>query len=124
MSSAMNGVVFHTSTSTTAHIAICGLAVQATGVEMMCRFISMSLMMPNWSCSIQPQMRAETMVGMAHGTRMAVRTSARPGNSAFSTSAITMPRQVSMMSETTVNHTVFHTARHQSGSASTPPQEA
>ena len=44
-----------------------------------------SLMMPNWSCSIQPHILAETMVGIAQGISIAARTRPRPVNSAFST---------------------------------------
>ena len=52
-------------------------------------------MMPNWSFSIQAHILAETMVGIAQGTRMAARTMPRPRNSAFSTSATIMPMTVS-----------------------------
>src|SRR5882757_4761739 len=103
----MNGVVFQTSTITTAHIAVSALAVQATGEEMTCRRISTSLMTPNWSCSIQPHILAETMVGIAHGTSTAARTMARPLKSALSTRATTVPRMVSSTTETTENQMVL-----------------
>ena len=74
----MNGVVFHTSTRTTAHIAVSGWRSRRSASTMMCSDISMSLMTPNWSCSIQPHILAETMVGMAQGTSTAARTMARP----------------------------------------------
>ena len=80
----------------------------------------MSLMMPNWSLSIHPHILAETIVGIAQGMRIAARTRPRPRNLALSTSATTMPRIVSQVTEITVNRTVFQTACHQSGSASSP----
>src|SRR5690349_10692388 len=106
MRSAMNGVVFQTSTSTTAHIAVSGFAVQATGEEMIWSAIKISLSTPNWSCSIQPHILAETMVGIAQGIRTAARTMARPLNSAFSTNATMVPRTVSIETDTTENQTV------------------
>ena len=79
-------------------------------------------MMPNWSLSIQPHICADTMVGIAHGIRIAARTRPRPGNARLSTSAMPRPSTVSIDTENTVNHSVFLTARHHTGSASTPYQ--
>src|SRR5256885_809801 len=98
----MNGVVFHTSTMITAISDKSGLAVHASGCAMRPSFISASLTMPNWSLSIQLHILADTMVGTAHGINTAVRTRPRPGNDAFSTSAITMPNTVSMLTDTVV----------------------
>jgi hypothetical protein len=65
---------------TTAHNAVSALAVQAMGAEMAPSRSSASLMTPNWSCSIQFHMRAETTVGIAQGMRTMARMSPRPGN--------------------------------------------
>ena len=116
----MNGVVFQMSTTSTASIAVSPEAVQAILWSMRWRCSRMSLMMPNWSFSIQPHILAETIVGMAQGMRMAARTMPRPLNSALSTSATTMPNTVSSTTETTAKRTVFQTAFHHCGSASTP----
>jgi hypothetical protein len=116
----MNGVVFQISTISTAIIAVSGEAVQAMGSVIRPRPWSMSLMMPNWSCSIQAHIRADTMVGMAQGISTAARTKPRPLNSWCRTSAMMRPKTVSKLTDTTVKRIVFHTARHQRGSASTP----
>src|SRR5262245_17007645 len=116
----MNGVVFQTSTMMTEIIDRSGFAVHASGCEIRPIFISASFTMPNWSLSIQLHIFADTMVGTAHGISTAVRTRPRPGNDALSTSAMTIPKMVSRVTDTTVNHTVFHTARHHSGSTSRP----
>ena len=118
----MNGVVFQTSTMITDAIASPGSAVQAIGCERRPSESSTWLTMPNWSLSIQLHILAETMVGTAHGTSTAARTQARPGNSALSTSAMITPSSVSRPTETTAKRSVFHTARHQIGSASSPYQ--
>ena len=77
-------------------------------------------MMPNWSFSIHAHIFAETIVGIAQGIRIAARTRPRPRNSALRTSATTRPRIVSQVTEISVNLTVFQTARHQTGSTSSP----
>ena len=77
-------------------------------------------MTPNWSCSIQFHILAETMVGIAQGMRMTARMRPRPGKAALRMSATTMPSTVSRETETRVNHTVFQTECHQSGSVSSP----
>ena len=82
----------------------------------------MSLMMPNWSLNIHAQSLAETMVGIAQGIRIAARTSARPLNSAFSTSATIRPSTVSIDTEMMAKRKVFQTAFHQAGSTSVPRQ--
>ena len=74
----MKGVVFHTSTATTVQSAYSGWAVQAILSAIRPKSTSHWLMMPNWSCSIQPHILADTMVGMAQGTSTAVRTKVRP----------------------------------------------
>jgi hypothetical protein len=118
----MNGVVFHTSTTITLAIDSIGSAVQASGSAIRSSIRSPWLMMPNWSLSIQPHSFADTMVGIAHGTSTAARTSARPGNRALSTSAMATPSTVSSVTETVANSSVFHTARHHCASASRPYQ--
>ena len=57
-------------------------------------------MTPNWSCSIQPHILADTMVGIAQGTSTAVRTKARPRNSWLSSMATPSPASVSSATET------------------------
>ena len=116
----MNGVVFQMSTTSTAIIAVSALAVQAIFVLIRPSLSRMSLMMPNWSFSIHCHILAETIVGIAHGMRIAARTMPRPRNSALSTSATIMPRTVSQVTEITAKRTVFQTARHQIGSTSRP----
>lgn len=116
----MKGVVFQTSTINTAIMAVSGLAVQAIFSPIRPRPMSMSLRMPNWSLSIQAHIFAETMVGIAQGIRIAARTSPRPGNCALSTKATIRPSAVSILTERTVNLSVFQTAFHQAGSASRP----
>ncbi len=116
----MNGVVFQTSTIKTATIAVSGLAVQAIFWLIRPRPSSRSLRIPNWSLSIHAHILAETIVGMAHGIRIAARTSPRPGKWAFSTSATTSPNTVSMVTDSAENFSVFQTAFHQAGSASRP----
>src|SRR5262245_18426019 len=101
-------------------MATSGFAVQASGCEMKPSLISASLMIPNWSLSIQLHILAETIVGTAHGISTAVRTTPRPGNDAWSTNAMIIPNTVSRVTEMTVNQTVFQTARHHSGSTSRP----
>src|SRR5438128_1001542 len=103
----MNGVVFQTSTMITAHIAVCELAVQATGDEMTCKDIRIWLMTPNWSFSIHCHIFAETMVGMAQGISTAARTNARPLKLAFKTRATIMPSMVSIPTEMIENQNVF-----------------
>ncbi|MNE80455.1 hypothetical protein D3C80_1770240 [compost metagenome] len=120
MSNAMKGVVFQISTIRTATIAVSGLAVHAILWEISPRLRNRSFKIPNWSFSIHAHICAETMVGMAHGTRMAARTRPRPLNSAFSTSATIRPRTVSKLTERMVNFSVFRTAPHQAGSANRP----
>src|SRR2546421_7105678 len=95
----MNGVVFQTSTMITAIIDRSGLAVHASGCEMNPSFINASLMIPNWSLSIQLHILAETIVGTAHGISTAVRTKPRPGNEALRTRAMTIPKTVSKVTE-------------------------
>ncbi len=56
----MKGVVFHTSTISTATIAVSGRAVQAMGESISPTDRSMLLMIPYWSFSIQPHIRADT----------------------------------------------------------------
>src|SRR5215468_491134 len=118
----MNGVVFHTSTRTTEVISMLGSAVHAIGSSITPSDISTWLMKPYWSLSSQPQIFADTTVGIAHGIRIAARTMPRPGNARLSTSATPRPSTVSIPTENTVNHSVFLTARHHTGSASTPYQ--
>ncbi len=110
MSSAMNGVVFQTSTIRTATIAVSGLAVQAIFWLIRPRLRKMSFKMPNWSLSIQAHILADTMVGMAQGIKMAARTRPRPGKLAFSTSATIRPSTVSIETDRRVNRSVFQTA--------------
>ena len=116
----MNGVVFQMSTISTATIAVSVLAVQAILAWIRPRLSSTTLMMPNWSLSIHCHILAETIVGIAQGMRIAALTMPRPGNSALSTSATIMPRTVSQITETAVKRTVFQTARHHTGSTSSP----
>ena len=59
----------------------------------------MSLTMPNWSLKSHAQSLADTMVGIAHGIRIAARTRPRPTNSALSTSATISPSTVSIVTE-------------------------
>src|SRR5450631_3745284 len=110
----MNGVVFQTSTSTTAHSANAGSAVQAMLWSMMPALRSIAFITPNWSCMIQAHILADTMVGIAHGTSTAARTNERPLNSALSTSANTTPRIVSSTTETIANLNVLVIATPQS----------
>lgn len=116
----MKGVVFQTSTISTAIIAVSGLAVQAIFSLIRPKPSRTSLRMPNWSLSIQAHILADTMVGIAQGIRIAARTIPRPTNCAFSTSATIKPSMVSIATERRVNLAVFQTAFHQTGSASSP----
>jgi len=113
-------VVFHTSTINTAHIAVSVLAVHAIFWSTAPTRSSTSLMMTYWSFSIHAHILVDTMVGIDQGIRMAARTSPRPLNSAFRTSATTRPETVSMVTETTENRTVFQAAFHHAGSTNVP----
>ena len=110
----MKGVVFHTSTATTVHSAYSGWAVQAIFSAIRPQSTMYWLRMPNWSCSIQPHILAETMVGMAQGTSTAARTQLRPLNSWLSSIATPRPSRVSSVTETTENFSVFRMAMPQS----------
>src|SRR5438046_2984675 len=103
----MNGVVFQTSTATTVQSAYCGSAVQAILCAIRPQSMSSWLVPPDWSCSIQPHILADTMVGIAQGTSTAVRTSVRPRNSWFSSIATASPASVSSTTETIANLNVF-----------------
>ncbi len=97
----MNGVVFQTSTRITAVITRSGSAVHAIARSIKPSCMSRSLMMPYWSCSIQPHILAETIVGIAHGTSTAARTSPRARKVEFNTRAMPKPSSVSMLTDTT-----------------------
>ena len=86
----MNGVVFHTSTMTTAHSAVSGLAVQAMGAEISPSRRSMSLIDAELVVQHPVPHLAETTVGMAQGTRTMARMMPRPGKPALRTSATMM----------------------------------
>ena len=62
------------------------------------------------------------MVGIAQGISTAARTRVRPLNSALRISATITPNTTSSDTETMAKKKVFHTERHQTGSASTPYQ--
>ena len=70
-------------------------------------------MIPNCCCNIQSHILADTMVGIAHGTKTAVRTKPRPLNSALSTNATAKPKIVSNVTETIAKKKVFLIAPHQ-----------
>ena len=80
----------------------------------------MALITPNWSCSIQVHILADTTVGMAHGTSTAARSSAFSGDGWFSISAMPRPNSVSSDTDSSANHRVLRTAPHHCGSFSTP----
>jgi hypothetical protein len=84
----------------------------------------MSLMTPNWSCSIQAHILAETTVGMAHGTSMAARSRPRPRKPAFRISAMPTPSTVSNSTVTPAKASVLPSAFQNSRSASRPYQPA
>jgi len=110
----MKGVVFQTSTATTVQSAKSGSAVQASLLASRPASTSHWLMTPNWSCSIQPHILAETMVGIAQGTSTAARTQARPLNSWFSSIATARPSAVSSVTDTSENFSVLRIDRPQS----------
>ena len=77
--------------------------------------------MPNWSLSIHCHIFAETIVGIAQGTRIAARTMPRPLELAIEHQRDDECRGSSRcVTEITVKRTVFQTARHQTGSTSRP----
>ena len=110
----MKGVVFHTSTATTLHIAVLASAVQAIFSAIRPQSSRIWFTTPNWSCSIQAHILADTMVGMAQGTSTAVRTRVRPLNSWFSSRATPRPARVSRITETKANWKVLRMAVPQS----------
>lgn len=99
----MNGAVFHTSAMTTAQKAGLSSASQRIWVPRM-RFITPA------SSKISFHIRAETMVGMAHGTRMPARTTPRPRKALAMISAIATPMIVSRITHTMVKSVVFQKA--------------
>ena len=76
--------------------------IRNSSMKQLCQTPVRSLRMPNWSLSIQSHILAETIVGIAQGTRMAARTKPRNLNSALSTSATIRPSRVSMETAITV----------------------
>src|ERR1051325_7097428 len=116
----MNGVVFQTSTATSAHSAVSGLATTDWPTFNKPRCRPQELTMPRLSWYIQFHICALTTVGMAHGTRMAVRKRPRPLILLLITSAKPRPSRVSTLTEVIVSRAVFHTELHQAGSASSP----
>ena len=56
---------------------------------------------------IRPHMRADTMVGIAHGIRIAARTKPLPRKARAMISAIATPRMVSSPTQTTVKKVTF-----------------
>ena len=99
-----------------------GSASQAIGVAISPSCIRVWFTTPNWSCSIQAHILAETTVGIAQGISTAARNRARPGNSAFITRARITPSTTSMATDPAAKTRVFQTAFHHSGSVSRPYQ--
>ena len=116
-SRATNGVVFHTSASTTGTHASVVLRNQSGGVRTMPDAASSAFAMPACPSKMKRQSSAETTVGMAQGTRIDARTSARPRNARFMASARTQPRPSSMVTLATVNTTVCSRALPEPGVA-------
>ena len=77
--SATKGVVFHTSATTIAAMAVPGRPSHATGPCRRPALVRRSFSTPNESLKIQPQARAMTAVGSAHGTSTMARAQRRPG---------------------------------------------
>ena len=70
--------------------------------------------MPNWSCSIQLHILADTTVGMAQGTSIAARKSVRMREGWLSSSATPRPNSVSSATDSAAKTTVLRTECHQS----------
>ena len=99
----MKGAVFHTSAITMAQKEAPESASQSISLPMM-RFIT-----PDES-KISFHIRADTMVGMAQGTKMPARTIPRPLKAFAMIRAMATPRIVSKITQTMVMNVVFRNA--------------
>src|SRR5699024_613039 len=96
----MNGAVFHTSAITTAQNS-----GGPSAVHRMCW--SMTLFITPASLKIRFHISADTIVGIAHGTRIPARTNARPRNALAMINAIATPSTVSSKTQIRVNSEVL-----------------
>ena len=103
VSSPMKGAVFQTSAITIAQNDAPESASQRIWVPRT-RFITPA------SSKISFHIRADTMVGMAQGTRMPARTMPRPRKALAMIRAIATPRMVSRITQTMVMKVVFRNA--------------
>ncbi len=117
-SRATNGVVFHTSASTTGTQASVASMNQTGGCPVSPVAASNAFAMPAWPSNMNRQSSAETTVGMAHGTSTAARTRARPRNARFMARASTQPSPSSSDTVTAAKNSVWAMAPQNRGSLS------
>src|SRR5436190_13145719 len=103
-----NGVVFQTSATIMAAIAVAGCASHATGECMSPDLIKTALSAPNWSLKIQVQSVAITAVGRVHGARIITRTVLRNDFIDCTDTASSRPITNSAPTEISVNSDVVH----------------
>ena len=103
---ATNGVVFHTSASTTGTQARPVWMNQTGGSLTSRRSTSRAFAMPARPSKMKRQSSADTTVGIAHGTSTAARTSERPRKARFIASARMQPSPSSIVTVAAVNSSV------------------
>ncbi len=110
----MNGAVFHTSAKISTAIAQPFCPSQTVSAPGRCSAEKTVLTRPRLGSKIVFQVIAVTTVSTAHGTRMIVRSAARPLNAWCMAIAIAIPSASSSATETPVKTNVFFTASQNS----------